>query len=495
MPRLLCVDDEPMNLELLEAILIPNGYEVIKAATGNEALGVLRREEIDLVLLDVMMPGLNGYEACRLIKAAPETADLPVIMITSLSSKEDRVASIEAGAEDFITKPFEKTEVLTRVKKLLETHDNNSRIALLYGVLSGLAERGNKSAEMLSSSRFNFFSEVDGMIRGMTSIRGRGPRGMLLGMEETGWINYQMMLPDSFGHGKKFQGKELSSLLEGGARVFYSNENETASAEASLIIKALSKEGVNAGNFICRAGDGLCLASYGIKKTVNERDMIIIKAVAMQVLFLRSVAVQIIETEDAYDYLVVTLARAAEANDEDTGRHVLRVGEYAALLAEKMGLDPEYVEMIRMQAQMHDVGKIHIRSEILKKPSELTAEEFEVMKLHTVYGAKIIGRQVRLSMGNRIAAYHHEKWDGSGYPEGLRGEEIPLEARITAIADQYDALRNERAYKPAFSHEKAYDIIAKGDGRTSPGDFDPAALAAFIKYAGDFEKIYDRLKG
>ena len=212
-------------------------------------------------------------------------------------------------------------------------------------------------------------------------------------------------------------------------------------------------------------------------------------------MFLRSVASEIKETEKAYDYLVYTLARVAEANDEDTGLHVIRVGEYAALLAIKMGLDPGFVEMIRMQAQLHDVGKIHIPSGILKKPGPLTSEEFEVMKSHTLYGAKIIGMHDRLMIANKIASSHHEKWDGSGYPDGLKNVDIPLEARITTIADQYDALRNARVYKPAFSHEKTCEILIKGDTRTSPKHFDPAVLKAFADNAGDFEKIYNKLHG
>lgn len=492
--RILCVDDEPLNLELLEAILIPAGYDVIKAKDGSAALVLLKNKEIDLVLLDVMMPGLNGYDVCRLIKASPETSGVPVVMITALSGREDRIKSIEAGSEDFITKPFEKAEVLTRIRKLLEISEKNSKIVSLFGVLSGLADRGNRSAELLKNSRFNFFTEVDELMTGIASANGRGPRGILIGTNEIGWLHYDMNSGFSKKPGKSFPGNNLSFLLEGNTRMFYSGEYEHPQDEAVKVSGVLSKAGINAGNFICRAGAGLCAAAYGYKKNVNEQDAVILKAITMQIMFLRSVSQQIKETEQAYDYLVLTLARAAEANDEDTGMHIVRVGEYAAMLSARLGLDKTFTEKIRMQAQMHDVGKIHIKSEILRKPGPLTPEEFEVMKLHTVFGAKIIGSQDWLSMGRRIAASHHEKWDGRGYPEGLAGKEIPLEARITTIADQYDALRNARVYKPAFDHQKTVDIIVKGDGRTNPGDFDPSVLRVFTEYAADFEAIYEKLK-
>lgn len=493
--KILCVDDELLNLELLDAILTSEGYEIIRANEGYEALSILKRDEVDLVLLDVMMPGINGYEVCQLIKASAATSRVPVIMITALSSKDDRIKSIEVGAEDFITKPFEKIEVLMRIRKLLEIKEKDSKIISLYGMLSGLAERGNKSAETMTTGNFDYFASVDALIRGTTSGLRHGPRGILLGTEETGWINYDMSDPESYKRGKIVAGEKLQFLLEGKIRIFYLNENENRTYEVRDTADILAKIGINAGNFICRAGAGLCVVFYDFQKIIEDQDTIIIKAIAMQIMFLRSVAMEIKETEKAYDYIVFTLARIAEANDEDTGLHVVRVGEYSAMLAEKMGMDAGFTEMIRMQAQLHDVGKIQISPAILKKPASLTKEEFEVMKRHTVYGAKIIGKHSRLSMAYKIASFHHEKWDGSGYPDGLKGAEIPLEARITAIADQYDALRNARAYKPAFSHEKTFEIITKGDGRTSPNHFDPVALSAFILHANVFDEIYRKLEG
>lgn len=137
---------------------------------------------------------------------------------------------------------------------------------------------------------------------------------------------------------------------------------------------------------------------------------------------------------------------------------------------------------------------MHIHPDILRKPGKLTAEEFEQMKKHTVLGAEIIGKHPRLKMASSIALHHHEKWDGSGYPYGLKEESIPLEARIVTIADIYDALRSQRPYKPAFEHEKAFRIITEGDGRSMPQHFDPQVLQTFKTVASKIEEIYEKNK-
>lgn len=493
-PKILCVDDQLFNLKLLEAILEPAGYEVLYADEGYAALAILKKQEIDIVLLDIMMPGIDGYAVCRMIKASAETARVPVIMITSLSSREDRLKSINAGAEDFVTKPFETIEVLTRIRKLIEIKEQDSKLSSLFGMLAGLAIRGNRSAELMEYRGFNLLSKVDALIRGTTSGRGRGPRGMLLGTAETGWVNYDLSDPHAYRAGKIISNKNLSFLMNGHARIFFANEGEKSSGEADMTAQALAENGINPGNFICRAGGGLSVIAYDSHKTVNEQDTLVLKAISMQIMYLRFISAEIQEKVKAFDYLVHTIARAAEANDEDTGTHIIRVGEFAAFLSGKMGLDPDFTEGIRMQAQLHDAGKLHIPTAILRKPAALTSEEFEIMKLHTVYGAKIIGKHGRLDMANKIANFHHERWDGSGYPMGLKGFEIPVEARITSVADQYDALRHARIYKPALTHEKTCEIIIKGDGRTMPEHFDPSVLGVFIKCSGAFEEMYNSLK-
>lgn len=201
-------------------------------------------------------------------------------------------------------------------------------------------------------------------------------------------------------------------------------------------------------------------------------------------------AASICENSQLMEYMILALARSSEANDEATGLHVRRVGDFSAMLAEEMGLDDAFTGTIRVQSTLHDVGKIHTPAELLRKPGRLTDEEFEDIKRHSIYGADIIGRHPWLDMARNIAVFHHERWDGSGYPFGLRQDDIPLESRIVSIADHYDALRSARPYKQPFDHNTACRIILEGDGRTMPSHFDPEVLAAFSRISHRFDQTY-----
>lgn len=319
--RILAVDDEDFNLDLVDALLTPKGYEVIRAQDGKSALEILSQKNIDLILLDIGLPTMDGYEVCRRVKQDPHTRHIPVIMLTALQTRESRLQGMEAGAEEFLHKPADQTELLLRI-----------------------------------------------------------------------------------------------------------------------------------GNILRAA-----------------------------------------EYEDAFNYTIMALARAAEANDMDTGNHILRVGEFSAHIARELGQSEKFVEDIRLQATLHDVGKVHIPSHILKKPGLLDPEEMEEMKKHPAFGAAIVGNHPNLSMARSIALYHHEKYDGAGYPSGMKGTNIPLEARIVTLADCYDALRNSRVYKPCYDHAGAYRILTEGDDRTQPSNFDPAVMAIFIRTAAHFEELYARM--
>ena len=334
-PIILIVDDQPQNIELLEAYLAPLGYDIITAENGELALDKISKLSIDLVLLDVMMPGMDGFEVTRRIRETSKHRLLPIILVTALREKEHRIMGIEVGCDDFISKPIDKLEVIARVKSLLKVRAYND-----------LMNNYRKELEM-----------------------------------------------------------EVTQRTE---------ELEQA----------------------------------------NEK----VKAASLETIYRLSIA--------------------SEYKDEDTGAHIKRMSNYSAIIARKMGLDAITVENILYAAPMHDLGKIGIPDRILLKPGKLDSEEWEIMKEHAIIGARILeGSDAEfIKLGEVIAMCHHEKWDGTGYPYNLKGEEIPLVARIVALADVFDALSSKRAYKEAFPLEKAFAIIREGKG----SHFDPKVVDAFF---------------
>jgi len=198
---------------------------------------------------------------------------------------------------------------------------------------------------------------------------------------------------------------------------------------------------------------------------------------------------------NSYRETIATLCRAATYKDEETGGHVRRISYYTEEIALALGMNEGFCETIHYASPMHDIGKIAIPDAILRKPGVLSPAEWDIMKSHTTLGAQLIGGgdSPYLQMGAEIALNHHERWDGGGYPAGLKGEVIPISARIMNICDQYDALRSERPYKRALSHDSAVEIITVGDGRTMPSHFDPDVLSAFKRCTNRFRTIFETI--
>lgn len=349
MPRILIVDDLPSNIKILATVL-KEDYQIIVAKDGFEALErAYAAPQPELILLDIVMPEMNGFEVCRRLHNDPKTSNIPVIFVTGQTKETDEALGFEVGGVDYITKPFSRATVKARVRTHVE----------------------------LKRHRDQLEDEVD-----------------------------------------------------------------TRTKALRLAVENLD-------------------ATRRIIKT-------------------------------AYTEAIFTLTRASEFKDEDTGEHLNRVGLYARELAIVMDLDDDFIDTIFHAAPMHDLGKVGIPDSIQLKPGKLTTEEWEIMKSHTTLGGKILEGSTSpyLKMGQEIAIAHHERWDGTGYPHGLKGEEIPFAARIMNIADQYDSLRSKRPYKPALDHETVFLILTEGDGRTMPGHFDPAVLDAFKQAATKFRDIF-----
>ena len=353
---ILVVDDTPDNLRLMSGVL-RDTYKTKLANNGERALSIASTHPLpDLILLDIMMPGIDGYEVCRRLKSDPVTAEIPVIFLTAKTEVEDEQNGFDVGCVDYITKPISPPIVLARVK----TH-----------------------------------------------------------------------------------------LMLKNAKDFLKDENAFLEAEVAR----------------------------------------------------RTREVQVVQ-----DVTIMAMGSLAETRDNETGNHIRRTQHYVRILAEKLKtysgfgelLADATIELLYKSAALHDIGKVGIPDRILLKPGKLTPEEFEIMKTHTTLGRDAIAAAEKmlgspssfLLYAREIAHYHQEKWDGSGYPEGLAGLQIPMAARLMAVADVYDALICHRVYKPAFSHEQAVEIIREGRGR----HFDPSVVDAFLELADKFKEIAAELE-
>lgn len=348
---ILIVDDTPDNIMLLSRLL-KEKYNTKVATNGTTALQIATSTpELDLVLLDVMMPGMDGYETCRALKANPATADIPVIFLTAKSQVEDEAMGLTLGAVDYLTKPISPPILFARVATQLTLRRARQQL-----------EEQNENLERIVAERT----------------------------------------------------RQLSLMQ---------------------------------------------------------------------------------------DATIMAMASMAETRDNETGNHIRRTQNYVKALAEQLrqhprftgSLSAEAIELLYKSAPLHDIGKVGIPDRILLKPGKLDRDEFEIMKLHAVYGRDTImlvekhlgGSNSFLMYAREIAHSHQEKWDGSGYPQNLVGDEIPLSARLMAVADVYDALISKRVYKPAFSHQDALDIMKKGRGT----HFDPDILDAFVEIEQRFAAI------
>jgi putative two-component system response regulator len=340
--EILIVDDKVDNIKLLNSFLEKEGYKLRNALDGQTALLSVSVKKPDIILLDINMPKMNGFEVCKKLKENKETAHIPIVFISALNDLDSKIEAFNIGGVDYIIKPFASEEVLARVKTHLELSD------------------------------------------------------------------YQHNLEEKVQQG----------LQE---------------------IKALNKE---------------------IELTQDE--------------------------------MIVTLASILDAKDDDTGKHVIRVAEFSKLLAQLYGLDTQTIELIYKAAPLHDAGKVAIPDNILNKPGKFEPHEWEIMKTHAIKGYEIFKNSTRpiLQMAATIAKEHHERWDGKGYPDGLKEYDISIAGRIVIIADIFDALTHKRVYKEAWSFEDAKKFIKDNAGTI----FEPKLAELFVENFEQFIAIHKSLQ-
>ncbi|MEW6758521.1 MAG: HD domain-containing phosphohydrolase [Acidobacteriota bacterium] len=487
--RILVADDDALVRAILSEVLEPEGYDLAEAAAGAEVLAHVNLSPPDLIVLDLELPGGDGFSVLKALKEEESTRFIPIVVITGIQDRESRIRSLELGADDFLLKPVDPLELRARVRSLLRFKRMNDQLLHAYrqiGDLGAIAEGLYLSREPLDRLGE---AVVAALLRegGAESLR---PSRLWAGSEEAGFLAgtaFRLVEGRLESAPARIPLACLERALEPAGReggLFWLGGRLPSDLEALF-----APPGPLAGLAGLAHGDHWVLAS-GYSQDVNIHDAQVLRTLALERGFLERLSEQVRETEASFVYMMTALARAAELNDQDTGNHILRVNAASVLLAGHLGCGGEFVKWIGHSAQMHDVGKLSLPPAVLRKPGALTQEEWSWIRRHPRYGAVILGDSPRLGMAREIALCHHENWDGTGYPDGLSGEAIPLSARIVKVVDVYDALRSARPYKPALGHPEALRILAAGDARVRPAHFDPAVLACFLAHEGEILDLH-----
>ncbi len=516
-PRALVIDDEQSERTVLQTRLAACGYDVRTVVDGHEGLSILDEFRPDCVLVDLVMPGLDGYSVCADVKARHPDGNVAVVVVSGALGRSERIRAYEAGADFCLQKPVAQIELSACLRTLQSARERDLErrdLAIEHAESSAAradAIRGLDAALGQATGALDLLDPQDAdsaehvvhllvpVLRREGEEPGRPTHAYIGAACDDGHFRGFVYSSDATGI-KRHPGPVRLADVRAGLGPLATGElvNWTRGGEVldplglgdSVIPKMVG--GVEA--YAALAAGSRVAVLLNFPAATADLQAPILRTLFLQARAVRALVEQAQVTDSSLMYVIGALARASEANDEDTGNHILRVNEFSRVLAEEIGCAPDLVRQIHRLAQMHDVGKIHVRREILRKNGPLTPEEWSEMKLHTLYGVKILGDSPRLEVARQIAIAHHERWDGSGYPYGLAGERIPVAARVVTLADVYDALRSRRSYKPEFDHGRASDILRNGDGRVEPRFFDPAVLAAFERRQADFEAIYESLR-
>jgi len=495
-PRILLVDDSVQNRILMRAFLEADGYELHEAASGQAALAMVRDGPVyDLVILDLMLPGMDGFAILTELKKGQRSRDIPVLVMSVLGEDAARIRALGLGASDFLTRPASRAEVLVRVRGLVQQRLLKERLDDSFYKLTSLVRTTEqhllellRTGEVVSDPLPALVEQVR-----QASKMGRAPE-LVAAFDDSGLGARGRLFKGGMEYRHIQVGPDVLPLLAeegaGHAHVGYWNAPEPVTDEWVNAFRRVLHDGVDEIRSLAfSVAPGVALVAVNYEGGADALDAEVVRGFALHWQFVRQVELSARGIAEAFEYTVGALARAAESYDDQAGDHIRLVSEYSRVLAEHLGMDPSFVRTLHVQSKMHDVGKLHIPQEILRKPTGLTPEEQEVLKTHTTEGARILGDHPRLKMAASIALTHHERWDGTGYPRGLAGEQIPIEGRIVRLADIYDALRSRRVYKAAMSHSEVMKVILHGDGRVGPSHFDPELIAIFMKASPIFEEI------
>lgn len=508
----LVVDDDETNRAICKACLLRAGYQVREAADGCEALAQVGEEPPDLVIMDVMMPNMDGLECTRALRANPETRDIPIIIVSALSRTEDILAGLEAGADEYLSKPIRSSELILRVQSMARLQRERVDLLLSYEergkqmrVLTRLVEFCRAVSHSMNSNAIleqtvAAVSDVTGCQRVSVMLPDEDDR--FLRIVSARGVEQELVRSVKVPVGKPIAGQ----VYVAGRETVVNSENEidvrsedydgSFFASVPLVSAPLDAAG--------RVVGVLNATEKSNRLPFEARDIEYIELISKVAgTALHDVSMR--EARDqASDSIMLALAKLAEYRDNDTGKHLDRVTRFCLMLAEELRhhddyrdeIDEEFLYELERAVPLHDIGKVAVPDEILLFPGKLSDEQMAIMRTHTIAGASTIQALIErtpgvgfLRMATKIARYHHEWWDGTGYPTGLSGRDIPLPARITAVADVYDALTTRRVYKEAFSHETSAAIILEGSGT----QFDPDIVDAFRRREKDFADLAESM--
>jgi len=513
----LLVDDEKELQFILSAHLKASGFGVLTAGNGYEGVALARRHQPDVIVMDVAMPEMDGITATRKLKSDPRTRGIPVIMLTARSRTEDLVLGLEVGAQEYVSKPFDTVELLARVRTVHrlatayreveslnacledEIRQKTHRLQILYDYTRQLSQRQSRDEildlivdcvrDATGSERISLML-TDDTGEYLTCARAVGIDPDIV--KKIRVKNMEGVAGKVFQSGKTFvaqaYGENLDELDRG-----YEREAFLSTPLVSTSLK-MQDEILGVLNVTEKDDD----EPFSQDEIECIRSIADAGAIALNNLIRRT------RLERSVRVLLTTVGRLSEFRDDETGLHLERVSQYVKVLARQMAsegpyagqISDEFVEFIALAAPMHDIGKVGIADDILIKPAALTDEEYAIMKTHTTIGYRVLSMAMQgtgpvplLQQCIDIAYCHHERFDGRGYPRGIKGEDIPLTARMIALVDAYDAITSRRRYKEAKPHAAAVDIIREDSGT----HFDPAVVDAFLKCESAFVEIAERL--
>ncbi len=444
-PRILIIDDDENVQEVLKSFLYDEGYNFCFASTGNEGIQKAHQCNPDVILLDVMMPDMNGLEVCAHLRASEQFREIPILLITSLSDRSSRIEGLRCGADDFLVKPIDRAELRARIRTIIRLN----RYRLLHNERTRYETLFNLSPDAL------IITDEAGIIRMINPaakslnlcINREKPDMDLIGNP---FIN---LLPQQ--HATHYM-EEYQSILEDGERTL---RLETELYQTNNLYLPVE---IHAKRFVWNE---------------NRYVQILIRDISERKLAEQQIKKAYDALQESLEETIVGWGRTLEKRDMETHGHTQRVTEITVAMAKKLGFTDDQLVQIRRGAALHDLGKIGIPDRILLKPAPLDEEEWEIMRKHPTYAYEMISSIFFLLPASIIPLYHHERWDGSGYPQGLKGEEIPLEARIFAIVDVWDALSSDRPYRKAWKRDKIIQYIRQNAGVL----FDPNIVEVFLE--------------